>query len=109
MAVKRTTKAKTRGKAIPNGKPFETKRKASKPANKQVSLSETMVPSITDSVEQLTAPLQDKLPCMVKRPNRPLDFTCLDEMQNAIKNPQEYSDAQLTDILSENNLCENCR
>lgn len=49
------------------------------------------------------------LPCLTDRPNKPKSFTCLDEVKEAIEKPQNYSEAQLSDIFSDNNLCANCK
>lgn len=51
----------------------------------------------------------DPLPCLTDRPNKPKSFTCLDEVKEAIEKPQNYSEAQLSDIFSDNNLCANCK
>lgn len=65
----------------------------------------TGVPKPEEAREYFDQPL----PCLTDRPNKPKSFTCLDEIKEAIEKPQNYSEAQLSDIFSDNNLCANCK
>ena len=65
------------------------------------------LPAATNPPEQTEA--QPAVECLTDRPNRPRGYTCLDEMKEAVEHPERFTDPQLSEILSENNLCANCR
>lgn len=49
------------------------------------------------------------LPCLTDRPNKPRTYTCLDEVEEAIDHPERFTEPQITAIISDDNLCENCK
>lgn len=114
-----TKKKKTASKAQRSGTATERKRASATktdtpespvPASNESTARESATPKDAATFEKLDSSEDEgDLPCLTVRPNREDGFTCLDELALAMEKPEEYSEAQLTDILSENNLCENCK
>lgn len=125
MAVKKNTKTKTRtvnksaktGKIVSNDEakanPNETFKQTVKASDGILALSKedfsTSLTSETPTTDMDGFISDQSLPCLTKRPNRASDYTCLDELQEVVDNPQKFTEAQTDDIINENNLCENCR
>lgn len=84
----------------------------SAPSAESNTLPANDVPDELESEESANAQsdtVQPAVECLTDRPTRPRGYTCLDEMKEAVEHPERFTDPQLSEIISENNLCANCR